>query len=246
MKRTRTQSTVSVGSVYGSRRTRARHALMVQRHIRSGRIPRGTRIRVQTNNGLGFPRQIKTTLKYTETLKLTAASGVFTTYFFSANGAYDPNITGTGHQPMYFDQYAALYNHYTVIGSRITVRVLQDSATAVGCRVGLLQTDDSSYAGTADMDQIDEASMGRFRYMGVGLDHSINLGQRWSAKKTFGGSVLGNDNLQGSSSSNPTEQSYYMFCIQGLSGASTTPTLHCTFEIEYIMIWDELKDVTAS
>ena len=36
------------------------------------------------------------------------------------NSLFDPDQTGTGHQPYYFDQFAALYNRYTVLGSKLT------------------------------------------------------------------------------------------------------------------------------
>ena len=33
-----------------------------------------------------------------------------------------PNHTGVGHQPLYFDQLMTIYNHYIVIGAKITVK----------------------------------------------------------------------------------------------------------------------------
>ena len=34
--------------------------------------------------------------------------------YMRMNSLFDPDQTGTGHQPYYFDQFAALYNRYTV------------------------------------------------------------------------------------------------------------------------------------
>ena len=36
------------------------------------------------------------------------------------NSLFDPDFTGTGHQPYYFDQFATIYQRYTVIGSKLT------------------------------------------------------------------------------------------------------------------------------
>jgi len=41
-----------------------------------------------------------------------AASGLTTQYVFRAHSTYDPDYTGTGHQPMYRDEMAAIYNRY--------------------------------------------------------------------------------------------------------------------------------------
>ena len=43
--------------------------------------------------------------------------------YMRMNSLFDPDQTGTGHQPYYFDQFAALYNRYTVLGSKANCRV---------------------------------------------------------------------------------------------------------------------------
>lgn len=42
-------------------------------------------------------------------------------FLFRGNGLFDPDVQVGGQQPMGFDQWAALYRHYRVIGSKITV-----------------------------------------------------------------------------------------------------------------------------
>lgn len=48
-------------------------------------------------------------------------STVDESYEFRANGCFDPDVTGTGHQPRGFDQYGQLYDRYVVTSSKITV-----------------------------------------------------------------------------------------------------------------------------
>lgn len=50
-------------------------------------------------------------------------------YVYSANGLYDPDISGTGTQPMGFDQMMIFYEHYTVFSARITVTFRNISTT---------------------------------------------------------------------------------------------------------------------
>lgn len=88
----------------------------------------------------GFPPTLLTKLRYKEQQTLTASSGLIASIVYSANGIYDPNISQTGHQPMYRDAYANIYNSYVVIGSRIRATFVNevDGQTLV---VGILGDD---------------------------------------------------------------------------------------------------------
>lgn len=70
-----------------------------------------------------FPSSKIVKLKYNEYIPISSnTSGtVISQYRFNCNSLYDPNQSGTGHQPLYYDTYAGLYNHYLVLGSRIKV-----------------------------------------------------------------------------------------------------------------------------
>jgi len=66
---------------------------------------------------------VNTTMKYVQQVSLASnASGLAAApWFFNMNGMYDPDQTGTGHQPYGFDQYAALYSLYTVTHVSINI-----------------------------------------------------------------------------------------------------------------------------
>lgn len=82
-------------------------------------------------NGIsGFPDSIRTTLKYHQDIGITSASGVVNGNTFRANSCFDPDETGTGHQPMYFDQLAAVYGRYQVVSSYIRVTFTPITETA--------------------------------------------------------------------------------------------------------------------
>lgn len=48
-------------------------------------------------------------------------------YAFRLNSLFDPNFTGTGHQPRGFDQMAALYANYCVYKVQVQVRIMSQS-----------------------------------------------------------------------------------------------------------------------
>lgn len=63
----------------------------------------------------GFPPTMNLKLRYqSDTITLTCTSGVAQFYQFNLNGLFDPNLTGTGHQPLGYDSVKLLYNRYRV------------------------------------------------------------------------------------------------------------------------------------
>lgn len=64
----------------------------------------------------------RVTLRYADEIAMDpGATGANTNHVFSANGAFDPDVTTTGHQPKGFDQLSPLYDRYCVTASRIKI-----------------------------------------------------------------------------------------------------------------------------
>lgn len=74
-----------------------------------------------------IPARFITKMKYSEFINTDA----FGDYSFNLNSLFDPNRTGTGHQPYAFDTLATLYNRYRVISCGYRLQVAGDSPTAV-------------------------------------------------------------------------------------------------------------------
>lgn len=202
--------------------------------------------RTSVSVGKGFPKRMVMTHKYVETINHYGSAGAATFYKFNCNGMFDPNNSGPGHQPRYFDQMTAIYNHYTVIGSKIKIKVIPSSQNPSPFKVSLSQNDDATQTNnTIDgtVEQSDACSMRLFA--GNSTDTIHTMVNKWSAKRTFGGSVLGNDLLQGTVSSNPSENTFWIIGIQALDFVSSVSS-YIDVEIEYIAVWDELKDIVPS
>jgi len=83
---------------------------------------RKTRTTAVVSRTVGFPDRIFTTLNYSELFALTyGGAGVPRVHQFMINNLYDPNFTGTGHQPLCHDQYAQFYLRYRVYGMRYKI-----------------------------------------------------------------------------------------------------------------------------
>lgn len=74
---------------------------------------------VFTNTGRSlapFPTVHYTNMRYVDfaVLPSAATAGELSSYIFTINNLYDPNLTGIGHQPYGYDEISIRYNRYTV------------------------------------------------------------------------------------------------------------------------------------
>lgn len=195
--------------------------------------------------GKGFPKKMQMTHKYSAIVNLIGTAGASGYFQFSCNGMYDPDTGGIGHQPYYFDQMAAIYDHYTVIGSKITAKITPFLSVNEAAVVTVAKNDDTTITNSSPLTQAEYSEAKQVLIPANSNSHCHYLSSSWSAKKTFGGSILGNDALQGTDSANPSEQTFYTFSIKAADSASTVG-MYCIVQVEYTAIWDELKDVAGS
>lgn len=75
-------------------------------------------------------------MKYSETVTYTMNAGAISTQLFRANGTYDPNYSGAGHQPYGRDLLTPYFERYRVIKSYMRIRPL-DAGASQYCRAFL-------------------------------------------------------------------------------------------------------------
>lgn len=203
-------------------------------------------VRISRAPKVGFPQKTRMVHRYVDvgTLDYTAPDLNVAYLPYSCNGMYDPYLNIGGHQPMYFDELCAIYNHYTVVQSKITVEFSIDTSAAPGghCVCGIYIDDDSTPAFLNLYTVCEDSSCVS------GLTNQSNnlvVTKTWNSYKYFGGSALSNDNLQGTNTSNPDEQSVYIVFVRSADGA-TSLGVQYKLTIEYDAIWDELKSIGSS
>jgi len=82
----------------------------------------------------GLPQNYPMKMKYSTTLNITLpAYPLNVCQQFNLNSIYDPDRTGTGHQPYFRDQMAQFYDFYKVLGCKVTINctVLQAHCNVV-------------------------------------------------------------------------------------------------------------------
>lgn len=75
----------------------------------------------KVNLGTCVPNRCIVKMPYFQSFSLQGAGAAYVDYTFSMTSIFDPNVTGTGHNPRFYDQWALLYGYYRVRGVKIRV-----------------------------------------------------------------------------------------------------------------------------
>jgi len=112
---------------YAKRRRSKRKPIKSRR--RKGGRRRGRRgSRVISRRAL-FPPSYLSKMKYSALHQLSfGGAGTPAVYLYRANSIYDPDYTGTGHQPYGHDEMALIYNRYRVFGVKYKITFTNQSA----------------------------------------------------------------------------------------------------------------------
>jgi len=204
-------------------------------------------------NNMGFrPLGLKQSarIKYVEQLSINPAFGSSGNYIFSANGCYDPNITGTGHQPYGFDQLMLMYNHYTVVGSQCRVKLA--SSQSIPMFAGIMLRPDPTPISLTTTDLLEQPG-NRMKLIGYGQNGSGGgtnyMKCNFSTRKFFTknrGAIVEDFALRGDATTNPLEQAYYHVMLQPQFVTDDLGTQGLTVEIEYYVVFTEPKILPSS
>jgi len=129
------------------------------------------------------PDRLFVKLVFSERLTWTQTTGNVSANVYKLNSLYDPDLTGTGLQPYFFDQWASLYYNYRVKASKIEFTVMCGGNSHNNAIAFILPSDESTAFGTTSQDLILEQPRCKFRslkmgYPGVGqtkLTHYMDM-----------------------------------------------------------------------
>lgn len=97
-----------------------------------------------------FPAKKMVKLPYNENITLTTATGTgyVGAHTFNTSSIFDPNTSGTGHQPLYADQLAVIYKRYRIMGVSYKI-TFYNHDTNTNYQVGVLATTDTTFSPVA-------------------------------------------------------------------------------------------------
>lgn len=202
----------------------------------------------------GFPDKCVTRVRYCDNYDLTAAAGTLAQQTMRMNGLNDPDQTGIGHQPMWFDQWcgaigSAPYSRYRVLGSKITVRFADATAPSVAVAnhapilVGVITQVSPTFLGTG-VSQIMETSNSNWKILQdkSGSNNIVVVSNTYSPSRDLGVDA-GDDSISAVYNANPTAQFYANVFKLDNTGTST---VRAYIEVEYLAEFYNRNEVNQS
>lgn len=188
-----------------------------------------------------FPKSMITKHRYVTTQSLSPSIAAISSYQFRGNSIYDPDYTSVGHQPLGFDQYAGLYEHFTILSSKITVNA---ATTGIPVVIGITKDSDATLTTHYDTIQEQPDTVWKVNTSGSSV---TRLSTKTSMKKWFNRKNIKDDStLRGNDGADPTEVMFYHLWVKALDASAAPSATNCNVTIEYVALWSEPKELTTS
>lgn len=193
---------------------------------------------------IGFPLKMVAKLRYCDTYQIASTSGSTAKQVLILNSTFDPDSTGTGHQPLYRDVYASIYDQYAVISARVKVTFLSNASTS-SMLVGCTLEDDTTSSSTVNVLCEQATAQHHMLPNNAGSLSSHTFIYNWSCKKMLGIDPFVSQTYKTAVGSNPTETSALVLWAAPADGAATTTTT-VFVELDQTVLWTELSTPTSS
>lgn len=150
-----------------------------------------------------YPSRMITKMKYCETVNFTSGAG-FKVLKINLNSIFDPNRSGTGHQPYGRDQYETIYNRYRVIKAHWSI--ITNTATSTYIQVVALPSNED-ISTPAFLENVKERSRARFIVQGNDVPFKVLRGKTYipSLMGRTRAQYMADDNYQAVMSASPNE-----------------------------------------
>lgn len=246
-------------SSYKRRARQGRYKVSALRSVRGRRVAKrnyASKMFRLYRNPL-IKNRILTTLQYNTNISLNPTIGSLgsagaNVWVFNANSIFDPDQTGTGHQPMYADDFDGLYNRYRVNYAQITVTVVNHFVnTDTGTGAGNTQTTTPNYsyklAIVADRDNntegpnninqlIEEGGPNiKWRFIAPALTGKLPKLYHSISPHRICGLSFRDDTLQADVGANPTRTCYFWVAIASADGNTDPPSVYLNVRIKYFV-----------
>lgn len=190
-----------------------------------------------------FPPKMVASLRYAETVRLDPGVGTPVGYYiFRCGSIYDPNYTGTGHQPYGHDTYNTIYGHYRVLNSKLSVTFCPNGTSSTGHIIGGCFISPDAAGVTTDFDLIRERAQGNFKIC-PDQASTISVSQKYTADKNYPNNV---GSLNATFGANPSEDAYFVVWVTSANESIDPSSVDCVVTIDYQVLMWELKALAES
>lgn len=195
-----------------------------------------------SSNLLGIPTCMRVKLRYVDHTTHTHTSGAIKTWLMRGNSVFDPDYTFTGHQPSGFDEFAAFYQYYRVVASK--VEVILSSLTALVpmmCLVRPVREIETQSQYNPGVEST-RAVYGVLPDTGV---PNLILHNKATTAELFSGQSSTDQDFGALVSANPSKQWYWEVLTQSANQASTA-SLAVTMIVTYEVIFSQKEVLSVS
>lgn len=220
------------------RRVSTRQAAITQDVGFAGRNVLAPRI-AKALKPVGVPVQSRTTHRYVQAGVIVSSTGSLGIQQFRANSLFDPDLTGTGHQPYGFDQFKAYYATYMVTSSKISLECIAITSPTLA---GVMTSSESS-TGFTDAIFYGEPGRGQSGIVSPVFGNTRNFEARWSLADIPNHDPSEYSALVGAS---PANSDFFTVFTQDSFTLAATPTLYWAVCIEYQVTWKDPITVASS
>ncbi len=195
---------------------------------------------------VGLPNSFRTLMRYVDTFTLNPGAGLISSQVMRANGVFDPDFTGGGHQPLGFDEFigaAGLYNHFHVMNSKIVIQpiVAASNSSSTVC----LTLTDVNAGLTAFNDIMEQANCAYVSITGQDTASKNILRGSFNSKKFFrrGSNQI---SLIGTAAADPSEQAYWVIQYFNHLPSGDADAVNIRVQVTYDVLCTEPRLLTGS
>ena len=201
-----------------------------RRRRRRSRIPRAFRM-------VGLPKVFRTSLPYALTTVLNpGAAGATATYTLRTNSLFDPDVTGAGHQPRYFDSLNIQYLQYRVVGSIITVKA--SNFDAASPQIFGIEMSKQAAAQTSALALLEDPDVRTVQLSpSTGGSNTKTVRKGWSLQRAVGRLAKGDQDYSANTTSSPSAQWYFHLFAFPVDASKDAGTINVTVQIMYRCIF---------
>lgn len=196
----------------------------------------------------GFPVNKIVKMRYVTSIRMDPAAGGSALFRFRANSINDPDETGAGHQPLGHDQWAQFYNHYIVVGSKITAKFTATTASETSALCAVYLSDDP-FTPTTALEVIEQGlAHWKSGCLSTNGQSAMSVVNTFSAKKFFNLTDV-KDNAARIGSyfdGDPNDQAVYTLYYAALNGLADLTAIDVLVTIEYSCVLSEPKSLAVS
>ena len=213
----------------------------------SGSIVRGVMSKMYTMGA--FPQQLFAKHIYSDSvlLALNVGGSCSGPHVFRLNSLFDPDFTGTGHQPQGYDNMALQYNRYIVYGVSIKIEFpINDLASASGMS-GLyyINSGNDGYSlASKRVSDVIENNMGGAAILNTGYRSTVfDLGYRTigAIQGQSNEEIMSGANFASVPGANPATVPTLQVGIGSIDQSCVANSFMCQVTIVYHTRWDNLK-----